>query len=100
LKIHARVGLANRAGDQLPVLGSLRLGSPVIDRTETAGNYDFSVDISPDDIHPGGADPNSLSGPGVSLFDSIRKIGLKLKSQKIPLDVIVVAHAEKIPTEN
>jgi uncharacterized protein (TIGR03435 family) len=79
---------------------SSRLGSPVIDRTETAGNYDFSIDVSPEDIHLGGTDENTLKGPGVSVFDSIQKFGLKLKSQKVPLDVIVVDHAEKIPTEN
>jgi hypothetical protein len=79
---------------------SMRLGSPVIDRTNMAGNYDFAVDISSDDIHPGAADPNSSTGPGVSLFDSIQKLGLKLKTQKVPLDVLVVDHAEKVPTAN
>jgi uncharacterized protein (TIGR03435 family) len=56
--------------------------------------------LSPEDIHLGGADENTLNGPGVSVFDAVRKLGLKLKSQKVPLDVIVVDRAEKPPTEN
>ena len=77
---------------------SIRLGSPVIDRTETTGHYDFSVDVSPDDIHLGRADENPANGP--SVFDSIQRLGLKLKSQKVPLDVIVVDYVEKVPVEN
>ena len=79
---------------------SLRLGSPVINQTEMAGHYDFSIDVSPDDIHLGGADENPSNGPGVSVFDSVRRLGLKLRTQKVPLDVVFVDHAEKIPTEN
>jgi len=35
-----------------------------------------------------------------SLFDGLAKVGLKLESQRSPLDVLVVDSLRKTPTEN
>ena len=36
----------------------------------------------------------------MSIFTSIQKVGLKLESQKMALDAIVVDRGEKTPIEN
>ena len=35
-----------------------------------------------------------------SLFNAIEKLGLKLESRKAPIEVLVIDHCEKAPTEN
>ena len=63
---------------------------PVIDKTGLTGKYDFSVDF----------DTNQ---PCVSCAVAIaleQELGLKLVKSTVQLDVIVVDHAEKIPTDN
>jgi uncharacterized protein (TIGR03435 family) len=89
---------------------SIMLGSPVVDLTNAPGNYDFVLDASQEDIRDGdavriiGGDPASANleapPPGMSIFTSIQTLGLKLKRQKVPLDVIVVDQAEKVPVGN
>ena len=37
---------------------------------------------------------------GNSIFASFQNAGLKLEPKKLPLDFIVVDHADKVPTEN
>jgi len=65
-------------------------GHPVIDKTGLTGRYDFTADF----------DANQ---PCVSCAIAIaleRELGLKLVKSTVRLDVIVVDHAEKIPTDN
>ena len=35
-----------------------------------------------------------------SLFDGLEKLGLKLESRKLPTDIYMIDHVEKVPTEN
>jgi uncharacterized protein (TIGR03435 family) len=92
---------------------------PVVDMTELKGSYQIGLDLSMDDIRnmarsagmalpaqgPGaesGKSPaDAASEPsGTSIFATIQQLGLKLESRKSPLDMIVIDHAEKTPTEN
>jgi uncharacterized protein (TIGR03435 family) len=42
-----------------------------------------------------------LSGSsGDSLLNALEKLGLKLETRKAPLEMLVVDHMEKAPTEN
>jgi uncharacterized protein (TIGR03435 family) len=67
-------------------------GQPVVDRTGLTGIYDFTLSYAPAN------DPNS-SLP--DFFTALQEqLGLKLQPQKIPVDVLVIDHADKIPTEN
>jgi uncharacterized protein (TIGR03435 family) len=69
---------------------------PVIDKTDTEGNYDFEVHWSP----MGDSGQNGSNGSGPALFTALEEqAGLKLKASKGPVWVIVVDHAE-IPPEN
>jgi uncharacterized protein (TIGR03435 family) len=67
------------------------LHRPVVDQTGIKGIYAFDLKWSQDDTL--GGDPGL---PNV-LRD---RFGLRLKSQNVPVEVIVVEHIEKIPTAN
>jgi uncharacterized protein (TIGR03435 family) len=87
---------------------SVLIRRPVVDETLIAGTYDVDLEYGPDDLatamppnpDAGAGQAGSASEPRASIFSSVQKIGLKLESRKIPLDVIVVDHAEKTPIEN
>ncbi len=85
------------------------LEHPVVDLTDLKGSYDFALHWSPDagkQAGPATNRPNNAlvpadGAPGFTLFEAIdRQLGLKLKAQKYPMQVIVVDHANRIPTEN
>jgi uncharacterized protein (TIGR03435 family) len=67
-------------------------GGPVVDKTGIQGSYDFKLSYAPAN------DPNS-SLP--SLFTALpEQLGLKLEFQKVPVEMLVIDHVDKIPTEN
>ena len=37
---------------------------------------------------------------GQTIFAAVQQLGLKLEMKKGPVDVIVIDHVEKVPTEN
>jgi uncharacterized protein (TIGR03435 family) len=95
------------------------LDHPVVDMTDMKGTYVVSLDLSMEDMMaaarasgmgvamPGGRDGASTDGvpvasdpAGSSIFSSVQKLGLKLERQKVPFELIVVDHLEKVPTEN
>ncbi len=82
-----------------------QVGGPVFDETGIQGNFDFSMDWSPDDNAPrrpaDAGDERSASDPvEPSLFTALREqLGLKLEAGKGPVEVLVIGHAEK-PSEN
>jgi uncharacterized protein (TIGR03435 family) len=73
----------------------------VVDQTGIAGPFEVKLDWSPDDgVAPTG---NGLSDvpSGPSIYTALQQqLGLRLESRKGPLDVLVVDHAEKVPTDN
>src|SRR5262249_54135679 len=84
-------------------LGTL-LDRPVVNLTNLGGSYDFGLEYTrelppefPEGTKINGEDPDT-SGP--TIFEALRKqLGLELKAQKGPAQVIVIDHAER-PTEN
>jgi uncharacterized protein (TIGR03435 family) len=85
---------------------------PIVDRTGLAGRFDFVLEFTPDmsrfQLPPGAAAPPAAGGPsdvasdpGSDAAHAVEKqLGLKLTEAKAMLDVIVIDHAEKTPTEN
>jgi uncharacterized protein (TIGR03435 family) len=68
------------------------LGYPVVDKTGIEGAYDIKLDFAPAN------DPNSARP---SIFTAVQEqLGLKLESQKVPVELLVIDHVEMIPTEN
>jgi uncharacterized protein (TIGR03435 family) len=69
-------------------------GNPVLDRTALNGSWDFDVRWTPRGLLA------TAGSEGVSLFDSVAKLGLKLELQQIPIPVVVVDSVNQKPTEN
>jgi uncharacterized protein (TIGR03435 family) len=72
----------------------------VIDATGLKGSYDFELNWSPDDGHPQLLNGEPVEPTGPSIFTALQEqIGLKLESQKAPVEVLVIDHVEH-PSEN
>jgi uncharacterized protein (TIGR03435 family) len=68
---------------------------PVIEGTGLQGAYNFTLQF---DHGPEGREPPYCYPP--ALFTAVERLGLKLEARRMPVDHLVVDHAEKIPTEN
>lgn len=83
----------------LPVLSSILSGQmdrPVLDQTGLPGTFDITLEWTPD--APAVADGPP---PGPSLFTALQEqLGIRLESRTGPVDLLIVDHAERIPTEN
>jgi uncharacterized protein (TIGR03435 family) len=81
------------------------MGRTVIDNTGLKGHYDFTLKWTPDRSTPmlsgaTGSDSAPLPDSGPSIFTAIQEqLGLKLESQKGPVELLVIDHVEK-PSEN
>ena len=70
------------------------LQRPVADLTNDSRRYDFVLRWTPDNMQSGGA------AEGISLFAALQEqVGVKLESQKVPVEVVVIDRAE-LPSEN
>jgi len=83
--------------------------SRVVDKTGLAGKYDFNLEFSNAGLRgPGGrpfvppsAGEPQQPDPAPDLFSALEKqLGLRLEKSKTQLDVIVIDHMDKQPTEN
>jgi uncharacterized protein (TIGR03435 family) len=85
-------------------------GRVVLDKTNLTGKYDINLDYTPEQgqfqAPPGGAPPPGLAPlpptdpNGPSLFTALQEqLGLKLESQKGPVEMLVIDHVER-PSEN
>lgn len=91
----ARWRMANWGMEQFAKGLADQLGAPVVDATGLKGKYDILISWSPEAMR---ADAPEDAGP--SLFTAVQRLWLKLESKKTPMDVVVVDHMEKTPTEN
>lgn len=81
----------------------LSLGGRAIDKTGLTGKYDFTLEFAQAGLPGprGNSAADSASIPAADLFTALEKqLGLKLEKSKAPLDVIVIDHMDKEPTEN
>jgi uncharacterized protein (TIGR03435 family) len=80
---------------QLTSMLSFRLHGPVMDATGLNGKYDFTLRW----IQDGGVP--SADSPGPAIQQAIQEqLGLKVQPKKATVDMFVVDHIEKTPTEN
>jgi uncharacterized protein (TIGR03435 family) len=79
------------------------LGRPVKNMTGLSGYYEFNLKWSLEDTMLAGAENTSVA-PGdrpPSIFTALQEqIGLRLKPQQFPMQIVVVDHVERVPTEN
>lgn len=112
------IGSVDAKGAQMDMLAhalSGQVGRTIIDKTGLTGRYDFSLHFTPENMpprmgpgpgaHPDRGQPGSDAPPppdtsGPDVFTAIQEqLGLKLVSEKGPVDVIVIDHIDK-PSEN
>ena len=83
-------------------------GSPpaphVIDKTGLTEEFDFTLEFAGSVFIANSPEANTAGdqgGHGLSLFAALEKqLGLKLEKKKAGLDVLVIDHVDKVPTEN
>jgi uncharacterized protein (TIGR03435 family) len=79
-----------------PGRGFLPIQAPVVDHTGIDGKFDFHLDVE--------TPPQSPSDPGdnaENISDAMQhQLGLKLNRVKIPLEVLVIDHANREPAAN
>ena len=92
---------------------------PVVDATGLTGGYDIAFDLQQEDLltaarvaaqsagvtlpilMPPAAQPGQAADPaGSSVFSSVQKLGLRLDARRMPVDVIIVQAADKLPIAN
>ena len=100
-KIEMRVSIAT-------LTDLLNLDKPVVDLTELKDVYEVSLAL-PNDAAKGllraAMGLGSLGGPqeptdAAAIAQALQKVGLKLESRKVPVEVIVVDRLERKPTDN
>jgi len=111
-----RVGITGRGqitGTGVPVslfadILSRQLGRKVLDRTGIKGNYDFKLQWTPDESQPSSGAEGNPTVPAAPASDSSEpaiftaiqeQLGLKLQSQKGPVEILVIDRIEQ-PSEN
>jgi uncharacterized protein (TIGR03435 family) len=95
---------------------------PVLDSTGLKGTYDIELSYMPDEssnfkgpmgpmtMPPGGAatgsgdarmgPPQDANAPVGNIFQALQSLGLKLEARRDPVEILVIDHANKAPTEN
>jgi uncharacterized protein (TIGR03435 family) len=92
--IEARKTTMNRFAEIL----SRQMDIPVVDRTGLEGVFNLTLEWDPESGKPARADAAPENRP--SIFTAIQEqLGLRLRAQKTPVEVLVIDHAEA-PTEN
>lgn len=117
MRIQLGAGGKNELGVQgqpiatLARLLTMQLHRTVVDHTGLKGNYDFTLQWTREESQgamfkgaepdpSGGASPPPPDSSGPSIFTAIQEqLGLKLESQKGPVEILVIDHVER-PSEN
>jgi uncharacterized protein (TIGR03435 family) len=87
---------------------SQQVGRTIVDKTGLTGEYDFSLNWTPEvgqgggqfGSNAGGPTPPPPSGDGATIFTALQEqLGLKLEAAKGPVEMIVIDKAER-PSDN
>lgn len=67
-------------------------GRPVVDKTGLTGDFDIDLKYAPE---------KALDSSLPSIFTALQEqLGLKLESTKVPFEMLVIDHVNRVPTEN
>ena len=79
---------------------SQNLGSPLEDVTGLNGTYDIDLTWAADQSGTPAPD-GAATDPAASVFTAIREsLGLKLEPKKLPVEIVVIDHLDRLPSEN
>ena len=79
----------------------IQYARPVLDQTGLTGKYDYHLEFAPENAPPNMEGVTASGDPAPTLLMAIQdQLGLKLEAKKLPVDIVVVDHIEKTPTEN
>ena len=90
------------AAELAMAIGSGTLGAPLTDATGLTGRYDYTIfwSTTATDAERRGTSINGETD-GPSVFDAVQdQLGLKIEKRRGPVQMLVVDHIEKKPTEN
>jgi uncharacterized protein (TIGR03435 family) len=86
------------------------LDRPVLDETGLSGTYDIDVSWAPDvfdrpsafaEATREGADAVELPAPTATIFQAMQDaLGLRLEARNAPVEMLVIDHVRRVPTEN
>jgi uncharacterized protein (TIGR03435 family) len=78
------------------------LGLPVIDQTGLEGRYSFILRWTPEGKPDTKREANGREAEAApAIFTALpEQLGLKLEKRKMPVEVLVIDHAEKVPAAN
>jgi uncharacterized protein (TIGR03435 family) len=79
---------------QLNEVFARQLGRVIVDETGLTGEFDFTLDLTPDENRPNPLDPSLI------LSAMREQLGLTVKSQKAPVDMLVIDSLEKVAAGN
>lgn len=99
LLLGSRNATMKQIAGSLPSVG--HLGRPVVDQTGLTGRFDFTLQWTPESNGPAQSGANApLNSQGPTFLEALKdQLGMKLKSTKASMDVLVVDHVER-PSEN
>ena len=93
---HASARHVAETMEEFAVSVSMLVHKPVTDATGLTGKYDFTLNWIAE-----GAGPSTGDDTGPTLFRALpEQLGLRLEARKGMVEVLVVDHVEKSPTEN
>jgi uncharacterized protein (TIGR03435 family) len=86
--------------DRFAEVLSRRMDLPVVNHSGLEGIFNLKLEWTPESTKPvkPGTDGLATEG-GPSIFTAIQQLGLRLRLQKTPVEVLVIDHAEK-PSQN
>ena len=99
------------AAGMVEILGRF-VDRPIVDMTDLKGRYDLTLEVGLEDmltlaraagmnVRPPQADGGRAAEPGSSsVFTAIQQYSLKLEPRKAPVELLVIDHVERDPTEN
>jgi uncharacterized protein (TIGR03435 family) len=95
--VHHELKNTNTAG--LASFLSKTFQCPVLDQTGLSGHYDIVLDYAFVDMPWMQNLRSDEAALGPSVLDAVDKLGLKLEAKKVPADIIVIEHVDRLPAQ-
>ena len=103
-----RIGFKGKSMTDLARDLTFAAGRPVIDRTGLRGRYEFTLEFSEAGLQQlagafTGGSTTAASDPGLglgSMVEAVQRLGLRLESARVPIDVLVIEKMSRTATPN